>query len=372
MCGILACINTANFNGNGSNSGGGKPSSSYGYANGDPTNYEHVNIDISDVDCGQSHSNGHQLAKQLQSGLEKIKHRGPDGYGVWIAPLARVGLGHCRLSINDLSSSGTQPLHSDCGEIHAVVNGEIYDFDRLRQECISDHGYEFHGASDSELVVALYKIHGAPGFLEHLRGEFAFVLYDDRKGSRRVIACRDRFGIKPLVYTRSADGNRLLLASEAKAFLPMDWEPEWNVRAIMDSGWMADDRTVFKNVKKLMPGHWIDFTEERGLELKQYWNADYPEKAKVDNRSIDEMVQGTREHLVEAVKLRLRADVPIGIYLSGGIDSSTVAGIVTELARTENIKIGSESKTQVTCFTVCFPEESGYDESGQYFLRSGI
>lgn len=134
----------------------------------------------------------------------------------------------------------------------------------------------------------------------------------------------------------------------------------------MDSGWMGDDRTVFKNVFKLMPGHWIDVTEERGVEVKRYWNADYADKTKVEPRTIDEMIAGTREHLVDANRLRLRADVPVGIYLSGGIDSSTVAGIVTYLARKEDVNIGNESaSTRVKCFTVRFPESSGYDESDE-------
>ncbi|KAM3564374.1 hypothetical protein ARSEF4850_001884 [Beauveria asiatica] len=283
------------------------------------------------------------LAKQIQAGVDAIKHRGPDGSGVWISPDARVGLGHCRLSINDLSPSGDQPLHSDDGHIHAVVNGEIYDHDRLRQVCIKEHGYKFTGNSDSELVIALYKMHGAPSFLEHLRGELAFVLHDELL--KKVIAGRDRFGIKPL------------------AFLPLGWKPEWNVRATTDSGWMMDDRTVFKGVRKLMPGHWMEVTEERGVEIHEYWDAEYPDKTKPDPRSIEEMVAGVRERLVEAIRLRLRADVPVGIYLSGGIDSSTVADIVTDLARKQHVKIGSEQATRVACFSVRFPQESGYDES---------
>ncbi|RYO99265.1 hypothetical protein DL763_001629 [Monosporascus cannonballus] len=302
-----------------------------------------------------------KLALQLQAAVDAIQHRGPDGSGLWVSDDGRVGLGHCRLSINDLSPSGAQPLHSDDGTIHAVVNGEIYDHDRLRQVCASEHGYRFTGESDSELVIALYKIHGAPGFLEHLRGEYAFVLFDSREGSRRVIAGRDRFGIKPLVWT--VLGNRVLLAAETKAFLPMGWQPEWNVRAITDSGWMMDDRTVFKGVRKLMPGHWMEITEEEGVEIHKYWDAEYPDKTKPDPRSIEEMVLGVRERLVEAVRLRMRADVPVGIYLSGGIDSSTVAGIVTELARKEGVKIGSEQATRVACFSVQFPSESGYNES---------
>ncbi|KAF9881754.1 hypothetical protein CkaCkLH20_00900 [Colletotrichum karsti] len=353
MCGITASIALprtarANEHTNGSTNGNVN-----GKANGN-TNASingHVN-GTSSVD---------KLRKQLHASVEKINHRGPDESGVWVSQDASVGLGHCRLSINDLSPSGSQPLTSDDGRIHAVVNGEIYDHDRLRTLCAAEHGYRFRGESDSELVLALYRIHGAPGLFEHLRGEFAFVLYDERPASRRVIACRDRFGIKPLVWTEA--GGRLLLAAESKAFLAMGWEPEWDVAAVVDGGWMMDDRTVFKGVKKVLPGHWMEITEERGIETHKYWDAEYADKTKVETRTVEEMVLGVRERLVESIRLRLRADVPVGIYLSGGIDSSAVAGIVTELARKDHVKIGNEAATRVACFSVRFPQESGYDES---------
>ncbi|KAF2839927.1 glutamine-hydrolyzing asparagine synthase [Patellaria atrata CBS 101060] len=323
-----------------------------GYTNGITNGYNNGNIDDTNS----------TLRSQLQASIDILNHRGPDESGIWISPSNEVALGHCRLSINDLSPSGRQPLHSDCGELQAVVNGEIYDFDRLRRECKEEHGYRFHGESDSELVLALYKIHGAPGLFEHLRGEFAFVLYDSRGGMKRVIAGRDRYGIKPMVYT-IVEG-RLLMAAEAKAFLPMGWKPEWDVAAIVDGGWQMDDRTLFNGVKKLLPGHWIELTEERGMEIHKYWDAEYKNKTELETRTIDEMVLGVRERLVESIRLRLRADVPVGIYLSGGIDSSAVAGIVTELAQKEHVSIGSQgNKTRVACFSVRFPESSGYDES---------
>ncbi|KAI4153206.1 MAG: hypothetical protein L6R39_001637 [Caloplaca ligustica] len=302
------------------------------------------------------------LTTQLRASINIINHRGPDESGLWISPDASIGLGHCRLSINDLSPSGSQPLTSDDGQIHAVVNGEIYDYDRLRDLCATEYGYKFNGESDSQLVVALYKIYGAPAFLEHLRGEFAFVLYDSREGSKKVIAGRDRFGIKPLVWT--VVGSRLLMAAEAKAFLPMGWEPEWDVGAIVDGGWMMDDRTLFKGVRKILPGHWMEVTEARGVQTRKYWDAEYEDKSKVETRTIDDMVLGVRERLVESIRLRLRADVPVGVYLSGGIDSSAVAGIVTQLARENHVKIGNQApSTRVACFSVRFPEDSGYNES---------
>ncbi|KAL9585296.1 MAG: hypothetical protein Q9212_001620, partial [Teloschistes hypoglaucus] len=329
MCGFSACILLLEASINGSGGGGG------GGAKG--------------------------LAADLQASLRLITHRGPDDTGIWISANEQVGLAHCRLSINDLSSAGRQPLHNSDDRIHAVVNGEIYDYDRLRHECETLQNYPFQSDSDSELVLALYSIYGAPDFLTHLRGEFAFVLYDARQGAQRVIAARDRYGIKPLVYTRL--GSKLLLASEAKAFLPLGWKPRWDVRAIVDAGWMFDDRTLFRGVRKLLPGHYLDITEHDDVRQVKYWDSEYEDKSKLETRTIDEMVSGVRERLIESVRLRLRADVPVGIYLSGGIDSSAIAGIVTELARKEKVKIGNEEATRVTCFSVAFPETSGFDES---------
>jgi asparagine synthase (glutamine-hydrolysing) len=295
-------------------------------------------------------------------------------------------LGHNRLSINDLSPDGHQPIHSDDGHIHAVVNGEIYDFDRLHETLARDHGYQFKGRSDSEVLVALYKVYGAPVFLDHLRGEFAFVLYDDRDG--KVIASRDRFGIKPLFYTvlGDSDNKRLLIAAEAKAFMSMGWEPEWDVQSLVEGSWQFDDQTLFKGVKKVLPGYWMEVSDDGEMFHHRYWDTDYKDKVRsvrasqrevtgsccklttrqreVETRSMEEMVQGVRGRLIEAIKLRLRADVPIGIYLSGGIDSSLLAGIVTNLVHEEGIKIGSEDATKrVSCFTIQFPSESGFDES---------
>ncbi|QKX61995.1 uncharacterized protein TRUGW13939_09151 [Talaromyces rugulosus] len=335
MCGISTCIL---INGHSNNT-----------ACNVETNGDHTTNDVAK-----------ELAADLKASVDIINHRGPDDSGIWISANEQVGLAHCRLSINDLSSAGRQPLHSSDNQLHAVVNGEIYDYARLRHECETIYNYPFQSDSDSELVLALYKIHGAPEFLTHLRGEFAFVLYDGRDGAQRLIAARDRYGIKPLVYTRV--GSKLLVASEAKAFLPLGWKPRWDVRAIADAGWMFDGRTLFRGVRKVLPGHYLDITEQ-GVRQVKYWDAEYEDKSKPETRTIDEMISGVRERLVESVRLRLRADVPIGIYLSGGIDSSAIAGIVTDLARKENVKIGNEETARVTCFSVAFPETSGYDES---------
>lgn len=261
MCGLSACISLA-------------PAS----INGQNGCTEHASAPCNEEIKSDHQANGlaKGLATQLKASVDIIAHRGPDDSDVWTSDNEQVGLAHCRLSINDLSSAGQQPLHSSDNQIHAVVNGEIYDYDRLRHECETVHNYPFQSDSDSELVLALYKIHGAPDFLTHLRGEFAFVLYDNCEGAQRVIAARDRYGIKPLVYTRV--GSKLLVASEAKAFLPMGWKPRWDVRAIADAGWMFDDRTLFRGVRKVLPGHYLDITEQGGVQQVKYWDAEYEDK----------------------------------------------------------------------------------------------
>lgn len=155
-------------------------------------------------------------------------------------------MGHVRLSINDLSPDGAQPFHDDNRTVHAVVNGEFYDYDRIREELLEKTNHNFKGRSDSELIIALYKYYGL-NFVQYLRGEFACVLYDE--ASRLFIAVRDRYGIKPLFWT--IQNGRLLIASEMKAFLPLGWQPEWDVKSLMDAGWNHDERTIFKGIRKV-------------------------------------------------------------------------------------------------------------------------
>jgi asparagine synthase (glutamine-hydrolysing) len=278
---------------------------------------------------------------------------------------AGVALGHVRLSINDLSPDGAQPFHSPNGRIHAVVNGEFYDYDCIRKELEDTTGYVFRSRSDSEIVIALYMHHGL-NFVHYLRGEFAVVLFDE--DAQYFVAVRDRYGIKPLFWTIQQDPDtlerKLLIAAEMKAFLPLGWTPEWDVRSLKDAGWNHDERTIFKGVQKVRPGHYISCTGFGHVEQRQYWDADYADKRIVDQRTPDEIVEGVRERMLEAIRLRLRADVPIGIYLSGGIDSSVIAGMVTHLVKEQGIAMGSAPPNErVCCFSIAFDEESGFDES---------
>ncbi|KAK0251087.1 hypothetical protein LTS09_013793 [Friedmanniomyces endolithicus] len=312
-----------------------------------------------------------KLDKELDASLAQIAHRGPDGCGKWIGEDCRVtnrdvALGHVRLSINDLSPSAAQPFHSPAHGIHAVVNGEFYDYDAIRARLETETQYLFTSRSDSEIIIALY-LHYGLNFTEHLRGEFACVLWDE--GREMFVAVRDRYGIKPLFWTvqddgHGAGGKRLLVAAEMKAFLPLGWEPEWDVRSLKDAGWNHDTRTLFKGVQKIRPGHYMTCQSFGHVEERPYWDTSFPDKRIIDPRTPQELIEGVRERMLEAVRLRLRADVPIGVYLSGGIDSSVIAGMVSHLVKEQNVSVGSASPTdRVTCFSVAFDEDSGFDES---------
>lgn len=281
----------------------------------------------------------------LRRALAAMRHRGPDGQGVWISPDRRLGLGHTRLSIIDLQT-GAQPIASEDGQVQAVVNGEFYDFERIRRQ-LQDQGHRFRSRSDSEILVHLYEEHGTE-CLHTLRGEFAFVLWDERR--RRLFAARDRFGIKPLCYTA---GNGILrLGSEAKGLFAAGAEAAWDPESFFQAAalqYVLPDRTLFKDVRQLPPGHYL-LLENGTLRTARYWDLDYPHEEEGDSGSEPEQIERLRAGLEEAVRLRLRADVPVACHLSGGLDSSAVLGISARC-----------STTPVDCFTVSF-EAAPYDE----------
>ncbi|KAF7629463.1 asparagine synthetase [Aspergillus flavus] len=299
-----------------------------------------------------------QLESEIDNGLDFIKHRGPDARGKWVNADGRVGLGHIRLSIVDPSPSGNQPFHDSQGDIHAVVNGELYDHERYREQLASE--FDFKGNSDCEIVIALYKHYGA-SFLSHLRGEFALVLWDAKR--ELFFAARDRYGIKSLYYTLV--NNRLLVATEMKSFLAFGWKPEWCIRSLRSLSWQHGSNTFFKGVYNIRPGHYLLSQSFGPLEQTEYWDCEFPDKRALEPRSEEEIILGLRKHLLEAVKLRLRADVPAGVYLSGGLDSTAVAGMVSHLMKNGE-RLGNNPdglKSQLHCFTVQFDRDSGYDES---------
>ncbi|KAJ7608212.1 putative asparagine synthase [Roridomyces roridus] len=297
------------------------------------------------------------LVDMLNASLGSIYYRGPDAQGTYVSADGRVGLGHCRLSIIDLET-GDQPLSDEENLIHCVVTGEIYDYERIRAH-LESKGSVFKTKSDSEVVIHLYK-HNGLNLLSSLRGEFAFVLYDAKK--RIVMAARDRFGVKPLSYTIS-DG-RLLLASEIKAFPALGWKPEWDAASIVNNGYFTDDRTVFKGVRKLMPGTYLVFHLDGYLKVQPYWDLEYADQNTTITETVDDMIVNLRTRLQEAVRLRLRADVPVGLYLSGGIDSAAVGGIATELLREKN------PAAKLTTFTLSFPYAGPKFDEGPIAART--
>jgi len=290
-------------------------------------------------------STGKPVTKEsLVRGTRSLIHRGPDSQTQWVAAHGRIGLGHSRLSIIDLTT-GDQPLSNEDGRIHAVVNGELYQHDRIMKE-LEAKGHRFRTQSDSEILIHLYEEYGTQ-CLNQLRGEFAFVLWDEANG--QLFAGRDRFGIKPLFYAEQ-DGT-LYLASEAKALFAMGVTAAWDEESVFQthaSNLLNTSRTLYKNVSAVPPGHYL--IASRGQrQILNYWDFDYP-RAPIDEFNESEMIERFRDKLEEAVKIRLRADVPVGCYLSGGLDSCSVLGIAA-----------TYSTQPIQAFTLTF-EQAEYDE----------
>ena len=261
----------------------------------------------------------------MLAGMTALHHRGPDGRQHWLSPDERVGLGHTRLSIIDLAT-GDQPISNEDGTIHIVVNGEFYDFERIRAD-LERRGHRFRTRSDSEIALHLYEDDG-PECLHHLRGEYAFVIWDSR--NHRLLAGRDRFGVKPLFYAEH--NGALYLASEVKALFAMGVPARWSFDSAYAGGFMVPgERTLFHGVHTVPPGHYLRATRE-SHRVHQYWDVDYPrdDAAVAAPKSDREYIEGFREVLEGAVKTRLRADVPVGCYLSGGIDSCAVLGLAAQ------------------------------------------
>ena len=256
--------------------------------------------------------------------IESLKHRGPDSKEFWISPNRRITLGHTRLSIIDLEG-GTQPITNQDETLRIVVNGEFYDYERIQCD-LKQWGYKLQTKSDSEIALHLYDRFGTQ-CLHHLRGEFAFVLWDRR--NQLIFAARDRFGIKPLYYTVYRD--TLYLASEVKALFAAGVPAIWDEESffLQTQAVLLPNRTLFANIYQIPPGNFLIASQSQ-IQLHQYWDFNYPPAEKSQpSFSFEESVEQLRFHLTEAVRLRLRADVPVGFYLSGGLDSSTLLGIAS-------------------------------------------
>ena len=284
----------------------------------------------------------------VQRAIGRLHHRGPDGRRHWISTDRRVALAHARLSIIDLTT-GDQPIASADERTRIVVNGEFYGYEAIRSE-LEAAGHRLRTRSDSEIALHLYRDLG-PQCLHRLRGEFALVIWDE--ANRMMFAARDRFGIKPLFY--AMHGGTLYLASEVKALfaagVPARWDAE-NFYPMVELGGYQT-RTLFEGVFQVPPGHNLIATDTH-VQVARYWDFDYPHASDHSPRRSDEDYKAEfRAALEEAVRIRLRADVPVGCYLSGGLDSCAVLGLAAR-----------HHPDPIRAFTLTF-DRAEYDEEAQ-------
>lgn len=281
-------------------------------------------------------------AKLLKAMCDTIDYRGPDDSGVYVD--GHIGLGHRRLSILDLSEQGHQPMASRDKSVWITYNGEIYNFESLKKNLVAK-GYTFVSHCDTEVIIYLYLEYGED-CLKYLRGMFAFAVWDSSKNI--IFLARDRVGKKPLFYY--FDGKTLIFASEIKAILKdSSLNSKINYEAFYDYFkylYVPDPKTIYKNIYKLKPGHYMVCSSD-GIKRKEYWDVSFSNQSNKSEDNISDELLGI---LDESVKLRMISDVPLGAFLSGGIDSS---GIVALMAR--------QKKDPVTTCSIGFDSEE-YDE----------
>lgn len=275
-------------------------------------------------------------------------HRGPDDAGVWWSQDKRLGLGHRRLSIIDLSLGGHQPMEDSAGRYVIVFNGEIYNYRELREELLKA-GHSFRSMSDTEVLMESYKEWGI-NCLDHLTGPFAFAIYDGT--NRELFLARDRAGEKPLFYQHS--DNCFVFASELKGLMADPaFRRELDLGALdyyLTYGYVSCDQSIIKNTYKLPPGHAMKYSlEKKCINIWCYW--ELPKSKPQTGMSIEELTEELEVLLSRAVRRQLVADVPIGILLSGGLDSSLITAIAAKVS-------GQRLKT----FTVSFPGHDSFDE----------
>ncbi|TNE62615.1 MAG: asparagine synthase (glutamine-hydrolyzing) [Alphaproteobacteria bacterium] len=293
--------------------------------------------------------------RQLLANMAAIQHhRGPDGYGVEALAGQGVGFSHARLSIIDLNENrARQPFTSPEGDLLLAHNGEFYDYQRIRTD-LTSRGARFRTKSDSEIVLQLYPRFGLEETLRRLRGEFAFALYDAKEDALHLV--RDRFGIKPLYYHASDEG--VVFGSEIKVVMahpavPRRFNNEGLLHQLMQV--MVPGTTPYEGIVQVKPGHVVTFRRQGlgyQIEDKPYWDFEFPD-AGYHKGAKDEAasIETVREGLTEAVRLRLEADVPVGCYLSGGVDSCSILGLSAAMRQ-----------GPVKAFTIGFTD-AAYDET---------
>lgn len=276
-----------------------------------------------------------------------IFHRGPDAGSTYIDKY--IGLSHRRLAIIDLSEAGIQPMHSYDEQYVIAFNGEIYNFLELRKE-LEEKGYPFKSHTDTEVILALYHYEGVK-LLDKINGMFAFALWDKQKET--LFIARDRIGKKPLYYTENK--GELIFASELKAILThKDVPREIRIDAVYDFfayQYVPDPKTIFQGVHKLEPGHYL-LVDEKGVSKKQYWDISFAEISALSEQALKEKVQ---QLATNCTKQRMISDVPLGAFLSGGVDSSGIVALMANIAKEKGDKA-------ITTCSIGFDEEK-FDET---------
>ncbi len=290
----------------------------------------------------------------LERMCNAITHRGPDDSGIYISPDSKVLLGHRRLSIIDLSHFARQPLSNEDNTIFITYNGEIYNYQELRKE-LDTRGHHFKSKSDTEVIIHGYEEWGIEGVLKRLRGMFAIGLYDSRApgSSSSIFLARDRLGIKPIYYT--VQENRFIFASEIKAIVASGLTPgQIDLQAavlFLLYGSIPPPKTIHKDIISLEPGHYLTLTSAGLLKKRYYYLADAYADDSLSKLSEEEATQQVRSCLLDTIKCHLVSDVPVGAFLSGGIDSTAIVALMREVQH-----------EQIKTVSVVFPD-TPYDES---------
>ncbi len=289
------------------------------------------------------------VEEQLDQMTKALVHRGPDAGGVWLkqTPEIHVGLGHRRLSIIDLSVHGSQPMTTISGDIHITFNGEIYNFQELKDDLL-EKGYVFSSATDTEVILYGYQEYGVE-FFPRMNGMFAFGIWDER--SQSLILSRDRFGQKPLYYYE--DGNGIAFASEVKALLEHPYiERDLDYQSLsryLAYEYLPAPYSIYRGIKKLQQGSLMIWRNGTST-IEPYWQPRFNDlPTKMDERELGEELIAK---LKRAVQRRLMSDVPLGVFLSGGIDSSSIIALLSEMMPADKIKT----------FSIGF-QEASFDES---------
>jgi len=302
--------------------------------------------------CGIAGFTGPRDDAALHAMVRALHHRGPDDHGVWVSESASLGM--ARLAVLDLTAAGHQPMATEDRAIHIVYNGEVYNFADERR-ALEAVGVRFRSTSDTEVVLRLYERYGED-FLVRLRGMFALGIWDRRRGPgrERLVLARDHVGIKPLLYAEA--GARLVFASELKALLASGLvaptiDPT-ALRMLLTYGSVVQPRTMLSDVRALLPGHRL-IVEGGHTRLERYWSLGIDRKPGLRARSYDDQVEAVAEVLEQSARLQLVSDVPLGAFLSGGVDSSLLVAVMTKA-------LG----TAVRTFSVGFADEgSALDET---------